>query len=420
MKLFEEKFPKTHVIMADTGDYSGDPDEAGRVKTHNLIEGMGMIGYDVINLGERELALGIAEFRKLTENSHLNFINANIVYRDTGEPFVPPHLVKEYTAASGRTVKVGFLGLNSLNSSFAKETPEGRVLVMRDPAATARKYVPALKDKVDLLVLLGNLSQRDLGTVLGAAPGIHVALLSYGARLSTNGMIEQVEGVPTFYGGDQGKRLAEVRITFPQITSAPGFYISPITLTKRYPEDPALQALIDRTVAKVNEINKTKAGGAGAPVAARGSPARAGGPHEIARRGEAAGSAGAAGETAPGKPFLTATACATCHSKEHEIWYASAHARAFDTLVKANQDFNPECVKCHVTGSDQAEGFLNARQTPDLINVQCEACHGNGSEHIRVPQAPFGKVAPRQCFTCHTKENSPDFVFFKYWDKIKH
>jgi hypothetical protein len=291
---------------------------------------------------------------------------------------------------------------------------------MRDPAETARKYVPALKDKADLLVLLGNLSQRDLGTVLGAAPGIHVALLSYGARISTNGMLEYVAEVPTYYAGDQGKRLGELRVTYEKDSPAPRFYSSPIVLTRRFPEDPALQALIDRTVAKVNEINKTKAGGADAPVAAKSSPARAGGLPEVARRGEAAGSAGAAQAPAPGKPFLTATACATCHSKEHEIWYASTHARAFETLVKANQDFNPECVKCHVTGFARAEGFLNARQTPDLMNVQCEACHGNGAEHVRVPQAPFGKVAPRQCFTCHTKENSPDFVFYKYWDKIKH
>jgi hypothetical protein len=52
--------------------------------------------------------------------------------------------------------------------------------------------------------------------------------------------------------------------------------------------------------------------------------------------------------------------------------------------------------------------------------VQCEACHGNAFDHVQDPQRPFGNVPPRDCFTCHTKENSPDFVFFKYWQMIKH
>ena len=121
-----------------------------------------------------------------------------------------------------------------------------------------------------------------------------------------------------------------------------------------------------------------------------------------------------------GAAYLTAPQCKSCHEVEYSIYENSAHAHAFETLVRENQDYNAECIRCHVTGFETPRGFVNARLTPEMANVQCEACHGNASQHVLAPDKPYGSVPPRTCFTCHTKENSPDFVFFKYWDMIKH
>ncbi|HET6373605.1 MAG TPA: multiheme c-type cytochrome [Candidatus Polarisedimenticolia bacterium] len=407
--------------MLDTGDLSGDPDEAGRLKSRNLLQGMAMIGYDAINAGEKDLADGVKAFRDLADKSNLTFINANFVYRDTGDVFLPPFEIKQYALGPGRTIKVGYLGLNTLNSAFAKETPEGRVVVMHEPAEAAKKYAPILDSKVDLLVLIGNLSPRDLTTVLSAAPQIDLALVSYGPRLSTDGSFEKIQNVPVFYAGDQGKRLGEVRVTFKEKGARPDFFPSHVLLTQRYPSDPKLETLIEATTTRVNEINRQKAT---AQAAVATAPSSAGGPGAgaagLTRRDPAPLGVDTAIRQAEGRPFLSVRVCASCHMKEHQTWYESAHSRAFQTLVTANQDYNPECVKCHVTGFAEEEGFTNIRQTPDLANVQCEACHGNATEHLKDLQKPFGKVPPRLCFTCHTKENSPEFVFFKYWEKIKH
>ena len=410
------------MTLVDTGDFSSEPDEAGRIKTGNIIDGMGMLGYDIVNLGERELAGGVAEFRAATAKSKLTFTNANFVYRDSGEPFFAPYVIREYKLPSGRTIKIGYLGLDALNTAFAKETPEGRVLAMRDPVEAAKLHVPLLRPRVDLVVLLANLSLRDLSSVLSAAKGIDVVLASYGPRLSEGGRLESLSGVPVLYSGDQGKRMGEVRITFGGKRDAPVMTSSQAFLTKRYPAEPKLQDLIDKTIVRVNEINKQNAAklalasadaqGTPAPPAAQPIPPvlRAPGPREPLPGTSAP----------PSKQFVTAMACETCHAQEYEVYRTSAHAHAFDTLAKVNQDFNPECVKCHVTGFQQPFGFVNARQTPDLANVQCESCHGNAAGHLSDPKKPFGQVPPRACFTCHTKENSPDFVFYKYWNMIKH
>jgi hypothetical protein len=42
------------------------------------------------------------------------------------------------------------------------------------------------------------------------------------------------------------------------------------------------------------------------------------------------------------------------------------------------------CLRCHTTGYDMPGGFKSLEETPKLINVQCEGCHGPGSEFSSV------------------------------------
>ncbi|MFQ5702270.1 MAG: multiheme c-type cytochrome [Acidobacteriota bacterium] len=383
------------MVLVDAGNFYGDPDEAGRVKTQNLIDGMSMIGYASVNVGERELAEGIDSFREKIRETGLPVTSASFIYRDTSEPVFSPFALRTYTLASGREAKVAFIGVDALNSAFARPADGSRVTIMRGPAEALGLVLPIVRPLADMVVLLANLSLRDLTNTLDANPGVDLALVNYGPRLSPGGRLEEVAGVPVLYAGDQGKRMGEVRVFFDEKQGRPRLEAHHVWLTRRYPADEKLQALIDRTIQKVNDINRAKA-----------ERLAASSPKDEAAAGQ--------------EGFATASTCRSCHAREYGIYETSAHAHAFQTLIEANQDFNVECVGCHTTGFRKPFGFLNARQTPGLIDVQCEACHGHGAAHINDPQQPYGNVPPRKCFTCHTKENSPDFVFFKYWDQIKH
>ncbi|MGH9869463.1 MAG: multiheme c-type cytochrome [Candidatus Polarisedimenticolia bacterium] len=397
--------------MLDTGDFSGEANEPGRIKTQNLIEGMGKIGYDVVNVGERDLAGSVADFISSVVASGLTVTSASLIYRDTGEPVFAPYGIKSYKTSKGLEVKIGYVGLDAFNSAFTREGPGGRVVIMRTPAEALKQIVPALRRRVNLIVLLANLGTRDLQEALEAAPGVDLALASFAGRISPAGALETVGGTRVLYAGDQGKRMGEVRITFAKDPRAPVMTSGHVWLTRRYPSDPALQTLIDQTIARVNDANRRLAQSRVTPVPAPagGGASRAGGPPTSPAQ-----------PSSVRKPFLTSTACQSCHGEAYRVYENSAHAHAFQTLREAKQDYNPECVSCHVTGFHEPEGFVDAHETPGLMNVQCEACHGNAAEHIRDPQKEFGAVPPRRCFGCHTKENSPDFVFYKYWNQIKH
>ena len=67
-----------------------------------------------------------------------------------------------------------------------------------------------------------------------------------------------------------------------------------------------------------------------------------------------------------------------------------AMQQAFSSLIVKNQDYNPECVICHVTGFGYTGGFKRPDQSQDRANVQCEMCHGAGAEHAAQPAPGYG------------------------------
>jgi cysteine synthase A len=91
--------------------------------------------------------------------------------------------------------------------------------------------------------------------------------------------------------------------------------------------------------------------------------------------------------------YLGDATCVRCHAAEAAQWKTTAHSLAWSTLVRVKKDATPECVPCHTVGHRKPGGFTSGVATPDLVNVQCENCHGMGTEHdsgakTRGPWAP--------------------------------
>lgn len=151
-----------------------------------------------------------------------------------------------------------------------------------------------------------------------------------------------------------------------------------------------------------------------------------------------------------GATFVGSEACASCHAEQHEIWSATGHARATESLVQPVEraaiprHFDPECISCHVTGWHPSKyypyegGYLSLTESPHLLGNGCENCHGPGSRHVAA-EAGAGETellafrkamkldlakAENTCLTCHDIDNSPDFhdkgAFLEYWEQIKH
>ena len=106
-----------------------------------------------------------------------------------------------------------------------------------------------------------------------------------------------------------------------------------------------------------------------------------------------------------GADYIGAAKCKMCHKVEHTSWAETRHAKAFENL-KGDEQSNPECLKCHATAGKA-----------DLPGVQCEACHGAGSEFksmkimkVRDDAVAAGLIIANAetCKSCHA--NAPHEV----------
>ncbi len=112
-------------------------------------------------------------------------------------------------------------------------------------------------------------------------------------------------------------------------------------------------------------------------------------------------------------------ACRVCHEKQHTDWSLTRHACAWETLVRLGKEEDPECVKCHVVAYLKPGGFITAKSTPHLADVQCESCHGrNGCRAFT--GKPVGPVTAATCAKCHDAKHSPRFDFAKARPRVLH
>jgi hypothetical protein len=121
-------------------------------------------------------------------------------------------------------------------------------------------------------------------------------------------------------------------------------------------------------------------------------------------------------EPGPGQPgYAGIDECETCHEEAVTFWKTTVHAGAYETLEVANKQFDLTCVGCHVTGF-RKPGGAEVVETRGLVDVQCEQCHGPGSQHVEDPDAHrLPAATPASvCVTCHTPEHSDTFDFDPY------
>ena len=103
--------------------------------------------------------------------------------------------------------------------------------------------------------------------------------------------------------------------------------------------------------------------------------------------------------------------CRACHSSSddnrYHLWLNTKHAKAFESLRGAEKT-DSECLGCHTTGSKGPVSEKTDRK--ELRGVQCEACHGPGSDYksMKVMKDPklareagLWEVTREICLRCH-------------------
>ncbi len=358
------------------------------VKNKWLWEGMKQLGIDVVNAGEDDIPelIGLGIDYKNTDR----FISANLLSAKSGDLLLKPHTVRMFSLPeTEKKFRVGFIGLSARDSYLRTEAAG---YVWADPIASAKKWLPELKQQCDFLIALACMPAKD--AVQLAVETSEIDMILAGFKHQGAGLPAKINKSTLIYAEDEGRILGELRFVLDRIGKLD---VKPLhhALTRNVKDDPEMAAFIGRAKAEISSVQRQIAKGNGdAPVAAGAMP---------------------------GLQFITSQGCAGCHQAEFDLWKKSNHAHAIEILKKEKKEFDSRCVVCHVTGSGQVGGFIDLYKTPQMANVQCEACHGPGGEHsLRPTEVSMAKLGPNSCLVCHTKSNSPEFEYASYWQEIKH
>lgn len=114
--------------------------------------------------------------------------------------------------------------------------------------------------------------------------------------------------------------------------------------------------------------------------------------------------------------YLGYTACISCHKEIVSGWRTTPHANAFETLKEQGEEKQniAGCVQCHVVAFEKDGGYIDMALTPELKDVQCEACHGPGRKHVESEGDPAEiqvRADEALCRTCHTQGQDKNFEY---------
>ena len=425
-----------------------------------IVSAYNAMSFAAVGVARQDLAAGLPFLLALRQKSNFPWLSANLVSRTQGKPYFKPH-----TLITIAGMKIGVVGLTGDQGpdTLLTEKDNAVILPWED---ILPKELARLKGHADMLILLSNLPTATNRKIAEKYPEIHLILQGGTASGNmaperiNNTLISQVEqqgksvGILEVHWNKQTKRWADPggenllldkkneldrlgwqinryrqqgdpKIAFknqPDVLAAydamlaqrarldqeiarltaeqnaknarraefSSFSYRFEAMRKELPDNPAVRAIVDATTKEVNRIGKmATTAGTTAPLAQ--------------------------GQMVFPENYIGSTACQSCHAPQFKKWLGTKHAAAYNTLADNGQQFNTQCLPCHVTGAFGQPGETILSLPDDLRQVGCETCHGPGKQHASLPESVKlpGQPGMDTCLRCHTGDHDANFIFPK-------
>jgi len=144
-----------NVLVLDAGDFNTGSAESTFFKARPDLEGYNAIGYDALTLGNHEFDNPLETLKEQMNLANFPFLSANIKTRE-GRSLARPYVIKEF-----KGFKVAVLGLTTKETERIGNPDHTKDLLIQDEVAVAKKLVPRLRSKADLVIALVHLGIYD-------------------------------------------------------------------------------------------------------------------------------------------------------------------------------------------------------------------------------------------------------------------
>ena len=378
------------VLLVDNGGFFPEQDDYQDAAWF-LMDAMKVLGVDAVGVSEKELRYGRSFLLVNYKRSQAPLVCANLFERATKKTLVAPYVIKKVG-----TVTTGIFGLTSEKVDLGSSRDS---LVIEDPATAAKRTVDELHKKgatvVVLLSMLGKVESEDLVT---AVDGIDVVICGRNIPLLQKG--RTIKATVACYGGEQGQYIGRTVVNLDPARKMTSGENDTYILGPEVGEKPEILTLVKSFEDSFNDKLRKKE-------------------KEKAVKAEQDRLNGGATTEQAVDHYLGAEFCQRCHKAEYDQWKTTKHSHAWQTLVDAKKDAVAECIGCHVVGYKQTGGFQSPDDAARLSNVQCENCHGMGTQHDADP-TQARRITAATCQRCHTQHDSPSFDMARYLPYVDH
>ena len=243
--------------MLDTGNVLfGGSRVSRRVRGAVHIDAMNAMGYAAMNVAERDLRWGMDTLVERQSEARFPFLSATLVISGTDAPLHQPYALFD---VDGVPVAVMGLAISQIPAEHRRPLVSGEMIDTLDPIATARRLLPEIRERADVVVVLSH---------MGIEQDIELARQVQGIDAILGGVSRRVEDVPFMAegadtvitcAGYQGQWLGVLTLSFDVQGNVTAFDGETLSLTDEFPDDPDMVERVDGWIDRANEIEaKTK------------------------------------------------------------------------------------------------------------------------------------------------------------------
>lgn len=426
------------------------------ITARGIVEAYNLMAYDAVGISGRDLAAGLEFLQQMQTAANFPWLSANLVRKTSGQAIFTPSLEKK----TG-DLQIGIIGLTGTDGTHFLGSEDATIRPWQE---VLPPLVSSLLEKDDLIILLSGYPAIENEKISETVPGLHL-IIQAGAGVAN--FAPKPHGDSLFcQTGPQGKYLGVFHATWRQskrwgfdnlekllglkrnerdginsrlvryrhkssdvvlagnkdyqqqiknldrvqeeiakiesdMRLRQGTEISYATYDNRFitmrasqKDDKAVLALVENIQRQVNEIGRKT-------VTDKPQKSSALAPDPSANESRIR--------------FVGYSSCQNCHGHQTLFWQGTRHAKAYRTLVRDRQQYNLDCLPCHVTADPITLDASLLNLAPEFQLVGCETCHGAGKIHASDPSRETITRLPSAavCLRCHTEDRDNTFDYRK-------
>jgi 5'-nucleotidase/UDP-sugar diphosphatase len=175
-KLKAARAEDSDIVYCDAGNFLSGTSEADNSGGQLSVDAYNLLQVKAVNVSERELALGMDKFREARGAAKFDFVSANV--RAEGSLVTDSYVVKFTKGA--RIAYVGLCGSREVMRIDSAKLPAD--VTIDDPLTTARRVLPEVKTKADLIFVLSSCGDATDSLIAQEFPFVHAVIGSRSFR----------------------------------------------------------------------------------------------------------------------------------------------------------------------------------------------------------------------------------------------